>query len=77
MGEKSSAAIGKSNSRNWETQYYANNRGVRPLLFSLTEFAARGPRIKSKFIFRGGVYVAKYSLREPRPKGTGLGRPDG
>ena len=38
--------------------------------------AAHGAN-KVKFIFRGGVYVAKYTLRWPRPRGTGLGRPDG
>ena len=28
-------------------------------------------------VFCGGVYAAKNTLRGPRPKGTGLGRPDG
>ena len=39
----------------------------------------RGPQAANEFrsIFNGGVYVAKNTLRGPRLKGTGFGRPDG
>ena len=36
-----------------------------------------GSREKDPIRFCGGVYVAKNTLRGPRPNGTGLGRPDG
>ena len=38
--------------------------------------AAHGAK-KFRSVFGGGVYVVKNTLRGPRPKGTGLGRPDG
>jgi len=53
-------------------------RQSRALLFPVSQSSRRRSGAKKiQSVFRGGVYVAKNTLRGPRPKGTGLGRPDG
>ena len=49
------------------------------LFFARWSHRVRGSEAANKIqsVFCGGVYAAKNTLRWPRPKGTGLGRPDG
>ena len=52
-------------------------RTVRSVSPSVSQSSRRRSANEVKSVFCGGVYAAKNTLREPRPKGTGLGRPDG
>ena len=61
---------------------YKSGTPIVPLKANSCKKASQSSRRRSganplKSVFCGGVYVAKSTLRGPRPKGTGLGRPDG
>ena len=59
---------------------FLGGTSIRPVLLFrkvLQSSRRRSGAKKIQSVFCGGVYAAKNALRWPRPKGTGLGRPDG